>query len=281
MNSMHRNPRLCTLISLCLAAASGASAQISSINGAFIHPRLFNDIPGATFSDNNSYPSSITLSESGVSSTTGFANRDAWYFSNTGGASAYNFGPNDYFSASFDVTLTGNDPNGKDLEAGFLFSNPGGQFGGDAQEIVTAGGVVSQFGGPSYYPYSPVTGGYPGMGGSTSNYLLGETYHMTFTYTIDPNTGKPAFEYSVNGAQAEGSPGDPYYDLGGQPGSLGPGDQLGGYLQVQTDPMNPNQSGTAVFGNISISPIIVPEPSVTALLGMGIPVLIWRLRRRA
>ena len=280
MTSMHRNTRLWTLFGLCLAVANGAWAQIGSINGAFIDPRVFNDVPGATFSDNNSYPGSVTLSESGVSAPTGFANRDIWYFSNTGGTSPYNWQPNDYFSASFNLTLTGNDPNGKDLEAGFIFSNPSGGFGGDCQVIVTAGGVVAQFGGPSYYPFSPAASGYPGMGGSTPNYTLGATYHMTFTYTLDPNTGHRAFEFSVNGAQAEGSPGNPYFDLTGNPGSsaLQP-DWLGGYLQVGNDPNNPNESGQAVFSNITITS--VPEPSVLALLGVGILPLILRLRRRA
>lgn len=281
MTSMHRNTRVRTLVALCLAVGSGAWAQVSSINSAFIDPRVFNDIPGATFSANNSYPSSVTLSESGVSSTTGFANRDIWYFSNNGGSSAYNWNANDYFSASFDLTLTGNDPNGKDLEAGFIFSNPSGGFGGDCQVIVTAGGVVAQFGGPSYYPFSPAASGYPGKGGSTLNYALGQTYHMNFIYTIDPNTGQRAFEYSVNGQQAEGTAGNPYFDLTGNPGSSsGQPDWLGGYLQVQTDPNNPNESGTAVFGNISITPITVPEPSVLTLLSLGIPLMVRRLRRR-
>jgi len=258
-------------------AGSEALAQISSINSAIIRPRVFNDIPGATGSYVNNYPGSISLSESGVSQSTGFADRDVWYFSNDGGASPYQFQSGDYFSASFTITLTGNNPNNKDLEAGWLFSNPGGTFGGDCQVIVTSSGVVAQFGGPSYYPFSPAAGGYPGAGGSVANYTLGSTYTMGFIYTIDPNTGNPAFQYSVNGQYAASSPGNTYFDLA--PGAFvgSPGDSLGGYLQIGNDPNNPSQSGTAVFGNISITS--VPEPSMLALLSVGIASLL--LRRRA
>ncbi len=260
-----------------LLAVAVGHAQVSSINSAFLDPRVFNDVPGATGNYVNSYPGSITLGESGVSAPTGFANRDVWYFSNNGGSTPYQMNANDYFTASFGLTLTGNDPNGKDLEAGFLFSNPSGAFGGDCQVIVTAGGVVAQFGGPSYYPFSPATGGYPGVGGSVPNYSLGQTYNMTFIYTVDPNTSLPSFEYAVNGQFAASAPGNTYFDLGGPVGNAG--DFLGGYLQVGNDPNNPNESGQAVFSNISITPI--PEPSVLTLLGLGLLPLARRIGRRA
>jgi hypothetical protein len=56
-----------TLIGLCLAAASGAYAQVSSINSAVITPRVIDDIPGATGTYVNKYPGFISLSEAGVS----------------------------------------------------------------------------------------------------------------------------------------------------------------------------------------------------------------------
>jgi len=249
------------------AAVTGASAQVSSINSAIIQPRVFNDIPGATGTYINGYPGSISLSEAHVSQPTGFADRDVWYFSNNGGASAYNFQSGDYFNASFNITLTGNNPNNRDLEAGFLFSNPSGAFGGDLQLLVTYSGVVVQFGGPSYYPFSPAAGGYPGPGGSVPNYTPGSTYNLGLIYTKDPNTGNNAFEYYVNGQYAASAPGNPYFDLG--PGQMvgNPGDFLGGYFQIQNDPNNPNQSGTALFGNITITP--VPEPATLTLFGAG------------
>jgi hypothetical protein len=258
---------------LCALPASGL-AQISSINSAAIVPRLFNDVPGATFASINAYSSAITLSETGVSQPSGYADRDAWYFSNNGGASPYQLQFNNYFQASFGVTLTGGTA-GYDLEAGILLSDPSGGIGGDIQLPVTNAGVVFQGGGPSYYPFSPAAGGYPGAGGSVPNYVEGETYTMLIDYTVDPSTHLNAFEYAVNGQYAASSPGDPYFDLGPGAGLGGAGDYLGGYFQIGNDPNNPAQSGQAVFSNISI----VPEPTTLALLAMGIPCMLRRRRR--
>jgi hypothetical protein len=279
MKLLPQTTRVAALIGLFLAVTGGAYAQVSSINSAIIVPRVFNDIPGAAFTSANSYPGSISLTESGVSQPAGFANRDVWYFSNNGGVSAYQFQINDYFNASFNLTLTGSGTSGIDLEAGWLFSNPSGGFGGDLQSLVTASGVVVQFGGPSYYPFSPAAGGFPGAGGSVPNYTLGQTYTMGLDYVVDPNTGMNAFQYSVNGQFAASSPGDTYFDLpaGEGAGSIG-GNPLGGYLQIQNDPNNPNNFGDAVFSNIMIGP--VPEPATLALLSLGmLPLLARRLRK--
>jgi hypothetical protein len=285
MNS-NRSTRISTLIGLCLAAAGGAFAQISSINSAYIDPNsLFQPpIPGAVFTPNNSYPGSVTLSEANVTSSggNGFANKNAWYYSSTSGASPYQFQGNDYFNASFTFTLTGNDPNQKDLEGGLLFSNPSGNFGGDLGIFIVGGGgnagVVFQGGGPSYYPFSPLAGGYPGAGGGVPNYALGQTYTIGLNYVIDPHTGNNAFEYSVNGQFAASSAGDPYFDLSAGQFVGSAGDFLGGYLQIQTDTNNPNQSGTAVFGNITITE--APELSSFAFMGLGVVPFSLLLRRR-
>jgi len=256
------------------ALASGAQAQIISIDSVVIQPRLFNDIPTATFTSAvgvNGHPW-LSFTESGVSGPTGFANRDAFFFS-AGGVTPYQFHAGDYFDASFNVTLTGGAP-GLGLEAGFLFQNPSGTWGGDSQIIVNSAGVVAQFGGPSYYPFSPAAGGYPGPGGSVPNYTLGSTYNLRMICTIDPATGRNAFEYAVNGQFAASAPGNRYFDLG--PGvSIGSaGDHLGGYLQIQ----NGSGTGTAVFSDIMISPVAVPEPTVFALAGFGALAILIRRR---
>jgi len=287
MNSLQRYTCKATLIGFCLAAASGAYANVGSINSAFIDPRVFNDDPTAGFSVNNSYPGLIQFNESSVNTGTGFANRDVWYFSNNGGASAYQFQPGDYFNASMSINLTGNDPNLKDLEAGWLFSDPSGTFGGDLQSIVIGNnGAVVQFGGPSYYPFSPAAGGYPPAAGSlppggVPNYALGQTYILGLNYVLDPNTGHNAFQYWVNGGSgavwALSAPGNTYFDLGAGVSIGAPGDFLGGYLQVGIDTTNPNQSGQAIFDDITITS--VPEPATLALLGLGIVPLLLRRRR--
>ncbi|HEV2327336.1 MAG TPA: PEP-CTERM sorting domain-containing protein [Verrucomicrobiae bacterium] len=264
-----------------LAAASGAYGQANSgqavfsnisitplagstlgpMNGANLKIHAFNDAPTSVNTFNNSYPGSITFGESGVINSGGTGlERDVWYFSNNGGASAYNFQAGDYFTASFGLTLSGGLA-GRDLEGGFLFSNPYGTWGGDDQVVAIGqggnAGTVVQFGGPSYYPFSPAAGGYPGVGGSVPNYVNGTTIDMTFVYTLDPVTQKPAFEYAVNGQYAASAPGNDYFDLATPVGS--PGDNLGGYFQLAP----------------------APEPTTLALLGLGLLPLARRLRKRA
>jgi len=290
-NDTQPNPRLFTakklnstarkgcaaVFGLAFLASSAGYGQVSSINSVYMDPRVFDDVPTATYTGVDSYPGLVSLSEANVTSSTGFANRDVWYFSNNGGTSAYQFQNNDYFNASFSITLTGGTPN-YDIEAGWLFSNPSGNFGGDLQEIVAGSGVVAQFGGPSYYPFSPAAGGYPGMGGSVPNYVEGMTYVLGLNYVVDPNTGQNAFEYSVNGQYAASAPGNPYFDLGAGVGIGGPGNFLGGYFQIGTVPNDPANGGTAVFSNISITP--VPEPSSLILMGAGVISVLPRLMRR-
>jgi hypothetical protein len=266
-----------TVFGLAFVAASATYGQVGSINSANIDPRVFDDIPSATLTTVNNYAGSISFTEQNVSSATGFANRDVWYFSSSGGAAPYQFQNNDYFHASFGLTLTGGSP-GKDTEAGFLFSNPSGNFGGDLQSLVAASGVAVQFGGPSYYPFSPAAGGFPGAGGSVPNYTEGLTYVMGLNYVVDPGTGNNAFQYSINGQFAASSPGDTYFDLGPGVGIGGPGNYLGGYFQIQTDSSNPGNTGEAIFSNVSIT--AVPEPSTVALMGAGILTLLPRLWRR-
>jgi hypothetical protein len=252
MNSFQRCRCYAFVIGLGLAAANGAYAQVGSINSAVYNPREFSDVPGATLTTVSNYPALISFNEVNVSTTNGFANRDVWRFSNNGGASAYQFQNNDYFHVSMTLTLTGS-PTSPRKEAGFLFDTLGGQgefiVDTDAHEIVA-------FGGP--FPFYA----FPSTFNSGDTITLGMTYENV--------GGINLIIYSANGVN---SPALPFTNL--EQGIIN-NTTLGGYFQIVNDPSNPSNSGLAVFGNISI----VPEPSVFALLSLGILPMGLLLRRR-
>ena len=262
MTFFHRCTCNATLIGVCLAAANGAYAQVGTINSAVINPRVYNDISGATLTSVALYPAVIAFDEANVSRTNGFANRDAWQFSNNGGTSAYQFQNGDYFDASMTLQLTGS-PIAPRKEAGFLFSTANE---GDIQFIVnTDGHEVVQFGGISFYSFNANNG---------ITYNSGAFIVLGLNYFLDTATGKNALQFFANGTPS------PVFDFGPGVGSgaldIGNGSTLGGYFQIVNDPTNPGNSGSAVFQNITIT---VPEPSSLVLLSAGVLPLLLRRRR--
>jgi len=251
MTFLKRYTCCATLIGL--AAVTGAYAQITTVNSAVVTSRVWNDIPGATFTGVNTYPASISLSEAGVSQVTGgYANRDVWQFSNNG-TTAYALQNNDYFQASFNLTLTANTLTVR-REAGFLFTTA---TSGDIQFIVdTDAHEVVQFGGISFYSFNP------GL-----SYNSGDTISLAMAYFLDAS-GNNALQFRANGVSS------PVYEFAAGTG-IGNGSTLGGYLQVVNDPANPSNAGTALFQNITL----VPEPSVFALLSLGLLPLVFGRRR--
>ena len=240
------------LIGACLAAHA-AYAQVSSINSAIYNPRQFNDIPGATLTIVSNYNSTIVFDEHNVSASTGFANRDAWRFSNNGGVSAYAFQNNDYFQVSMTLQLTGS-PISPRKEAGFQLNTAGG----DGQFIVdTDAHEVVAFGGP--FPFYA----FPATFNSSDIITLGMTY-------FKDSHGTNAIIYSANGVNS------PALEFSNLELGIINGSTLGGYFQIVNDPSNPSNFGAAVFQNVSI----VPEPSVFALLSLGILAMGLLLRRR-
>ncbi|HXP61181.1 MAG TPA: hypothetical protein VN829_11860 [Dongiaceae bacterium] len=239
--------------------AGGAYAQVTSINSVAVTKHAYNDVPSATTTVINSYPSVLAVNEFGVSAPApAFANRDVWQFS-ANGTSPYQFQPNDYFVASMDLTLVGS-PITPRKEAGWLFSTTSS---GDIQFIVdTDGHEVVQFGGISFYSFSA---------NNIVSYNSGQTIHLGLSYFQDAS-GKNALQFSANGNLS------PVFEFGPTVGShaldIGTGSTLGGYLQVDSDPANPANGGTALFQNMTITP--APEPSVLALLVLGVPLLFRR-----
>jgi len=128
-----------------------------AVNSAIIHPRVFNDYPGATLATVNNYPNLISFSEANVVAPTGFANRDDWRFSSDGGATDHLFNNNEYWSISATITLSGT-PTSPRKEAGLrLDSSVGGDglfiLDTDAHEIVAFGGPLPFYSfGPSSIP---------------------------------------------------------------------------------------------------------------------------------
>jgi hypothetical protein len=229
----------CCAALLCIAASS-SFAQITSINSAAYHPREFNDIPAATLTVVSNYPSLISFSEQNVSKPTGFANRDVWRFSSDSGATPHRFANDEFFSATMEVTLTG-DPISPRKEAGFLLSS----IGGDGQFIVnTDGHEVVAFGGPFPFYAFPRT------------FNSGDTITLGITYFRDSN-GKRAVIYRANCLQS------PPLEFSNLEQGIIDNSTLGGYFQIVNAPTNPTNSGAAVFQNISIG--------TTDLDGDGIP----------
>jgi hypothetical protein len=268
MKNYNRISVTLAVVGICLAAASGAYAQISTINSAVINSRVFNDMPSATGNYINAYPGSITLGETGAfRSTSGGLDRDYWEFSNNG-SSYYVFGAGDTsFTASMTLDVTGT--TAFDNEAGWII--PNGNTAGFGQGNGTFGGGDMQFLADPNSGFLGFFGG-PGFWNSGFTYVAGTTVTMKMQYFQTGSTGNMIFSVT-DGSSTSVSP------LESWTGNLA-GDLLGGYYQIGNGGTAPGASGQAVYGNISITSV-VPEPSTLALLGLGILPLARLLRRRA
>ena len=235
-----------------LVVANAAHAQVSTINSARMSPREYNDVPGSSLTVVGNYSALIRFSDLGVSAPSGFANRHVWRFSNNGGTTAYQFQNNSFFQVSMTLTLTANSVSPR-REAGFLFDTIGGQ----GQFIVnTDGHEIVAFGGPLPFYAFP------------STYDSGETITLGMRYFS--NNGTNSIIYSANGVN---SPILPFTNL--EQGIIN-NSTLGGYFQIVNASGDPFNSGIASFENIRI----VPEPSMFALLSLGVLPLGLLLRRR-
>jgi hypothetical protein len=259
---LNRCIRRTLLAGTILLAASGAFAQVSSINSAVVQPRVFNDDPTSNFNSVNNYPTNILLDDQAVDGDgvdPEFANRHTWSLSNNG-TTPYRFQNNDYFEMFMDVTLTA-DPIAPRKEAGFLLDTIGGQ----GQFIVnTDGHEVVAFGGPLPFYAFPAT------------FDSGETVRLGITYFQDFD-GLRKIIYHADGVSS------PALTFGNLEQGIISNSTLGGYLQVVIDRNTPTNFGTANFANIELASIaaVVPEPSALLTLGLGavLPALLLRRRR--
>ena len=177
-----------TALGLAFVAVNATYGQVGSINSAYVDPdsNFQPPIPSSVFTSSTSGDPqngslSVLLNESNVGDPggNGYANQNLWFFSNDGGSTAYNFQNNDYFNASFTLTMSGGVAL-KDLEAGFMFNNPNTDLGyGGNLQIVAVGqggnaGVSFQAGGPSFFLFAP-NGTYP----------IGTAINMGLNYVVD------------------------------------------------------------------------------------------------
>lgn len=233
---IQRSTRYAVVLSL--LAVTGAQAQVNSgsavfqnititgdpaINSVVIHPRVYNDYPGATLSAVNNYPSLVSFSESGVVAASGFANRDDWRFSSDGGVTDHLFNNNEYWSVSTLVTLTGT-PTSPRKEAGIrLDSSVGGDglfiLDTDAHEIVAFGGPLP------FYSF-----------GNTFN--SGNSVLMGITY--ENIGGTNGIVYSANGVNS------PFLPMSNTEQGVIDGSTLGGYFQIVG--VVPEPSALALLG---------------------------------
>lgn len=180
-----------------------------AINSDIIHPRVFNDYPGATLVTVNNYSTLVSFSESNVAGPTGFANRDDWRFSSDGGLTDHLFQNNEYWSISALVTLTGN-PTSPRKEAGFRLDS---SIGGDGLFILdTDAHEIVAFGGP--FPFYTF--------GNTFN--SGDSVLMGITY--ENVGGVNGIVYSANGVNS------PFLPMSNLEQGVINDSTLGGYFQI-------------------------------------------------
>jgi hypothetical protein len=235
--------RLCCL-AVAVHLALMTATQASTINSVILHPRDINDVPASTLTVVNNYPSLVSFDDQRVSGESGFANRHVWDFSSDAGATSHPFQNNDFFQASMTLTLTGTGSTRK--EAGFLLHSSVAGYG--QFSVDTDGHEVVAFGGPFPFFAFPRT------------FNSGDTITLGLTYFLDGN-GKRAIVYSANGVQS------PIEEFANIEQGITDNSTLGGYLQVLNNGLDPSNSGTALFQNISIA---VPEPMSIVLLGTGL-----------
>jgi hypothetical protein len=241
---------------LTLAAVHSTFAQVTTINSVALQTNLVGGLPDATFTLVDDYPSLISFiyTNAGTTNTSFSAEQDAWSFAVNG--SPYMFQTNDYYTATMQVTLTG-DPSAPRKEAGIAFEDIDSSISGQFILDTDAGEIVA-FGGNLPFYASPLT----------HTFKSGDTVTMSVTILKDSN-GSNAIVYSANGISSpilEFNADSPYLANGTTPAPY----TLGGYFQIQGQGTALTNSGSASFQNISIGP-----PLTIANAGVNANVVTW------
>jgi len=249
------------VVGVALAAATGANAQVSTINSVIVTPGILDsaNFSNAVLTAVTNYPTVISFVETNAGTTnTSFSPiQDLWQFSGDGGSSAYLFQSNDYFTAYMNVTLSGA-PVSPRKEAGFAFEDVTGDINGQYILDTDAGEVVA-FGGNLLFYASPLD----------HTFVSGETITMGVTIFKDSN-GNTAIIYTANGISSpvlEFNQNSVYLANGTTPEPY----TLGGYFQLQGQGAGATNSGSAVFQNIKI----LTQPTLNIAQTANQTVLYW------
>jgi hypothetical protein len=229
-------------VALVFAAATEANAQFTTINQAVISTNFENstNLAEAQLTVVSNYPSiiSFTLTNAGNPNTTAFSPiQDLWQFS-TNGTTPYLFGINEYYTATMNLTLTGN-PVSPRKEAGFAFEDVDGNINGQYILDTDAGEVVAFGGNLPFYATA-----------LDHDFKSGETITMGITILQD-SQGSNAIIYTANGFSSpplEFTGNAAYLVNGSTPAPY----SLGGYFQLQGQGVAVTNNGSAVFQNISV-----------------------------
>jgi hypothetical protein len=263
-------------LALCALAAGPASKATSLISS----PRVFNDVPEAVLNMSAS-GSSAFVSESGMNRPG--ANRDDFLVSSDG-VTPTTLNNTDAFSFFTDVTLTA-DPISPRKEAGIrLNSSIGGDFlfiiNSDAHEIVS-------FGGPGPFFNFRDGNNFGGPGTGASNYNVGDTVTMGFTYLNQGGSFGSILTLIQNGITYN----SPFQAWTNTEQGVIDGSNLALYFQMNGGSTAGPNNGSATFSNIrygtspsTLAPLntaaAIPEPGSMALLATGLLPLVGLRRKR-
>ncbi len=158
---------LVTAFAVVLVAGAAQATTVPTSAAVFL--RVFNDCPFSTLVDDNSYPTSIMISDTKASCGAGFANRHCWRFSQDG-TTAQEFNNYNGFAFECDITATGTGEG----ECGIGISPWWSQLVDGTFNLRTTDGEVACFGGR--LPFYSFTG----SDGVT--YTKGTTVHVKIEY---------------------------------------------------------------------------------------------------